>query len=109
MTQSLLYHNAGQAHRVVTLNSVTSCLTIAGTCHLSDHDKRACRQGGIEVVAEVRRNWPRTRVRIIAVTADAFEDTREKCLASGFSGWLAKPFRIEDLASVMDAIPQRAP
>lgn len=65
-------------------------------------------QGGMEVVAEVRKQWPRTRVRIIAVTADAFEDTREKCLASGFNGWLAKPFRIEDLASVMDAIPQRS-
>ncbi|BDA47022.1 probable sensor histidine kinase GacS [Coccomyxa sp. Obi] len=65
------------------------------------------RKGGMEVVSEVRKQWPRTRVRIIAVTADAFEDTREKCLASGFNGWLAKPFRIEDLASVMDAIPQR--
>jgi len=63
----------------------------------------------MEVVAEIRQHWPGTRVRIIAVTADAFEDTREKCLASGFDGWLAKPFRIEDLASVMDAIPQRGP
>jgi CheY-like chemotaxis protein len=53
----------------------------------------------------MRQNWPNAAVRIIAVTADAFEDTREKCLRSGFDGWLAKPFRIEDLASVMDAIP----
>ena len=64
-------------------------------------------QGGMEVVRDVRQNWPQTAVRIIAVTADAFEDTREKCLTSGFDGWLAKPFRIEDLASVMDAIPAR--
>ena len=62
-------------------------------------------QGGMEVVRDVRQNWPRAAVRIIAVTADAFEDTREKCLTSGFDGWLAKPFRIEELASVMDAIP----
>lgn len=59
----------------------------------------------MEVVAEVRQNWPKARVRIIAVTADAFDCTREQCLASGFDGWLAKPFRIEDLARVMDAIP----
>ena len=64
-------------------------------------------QGGMEVVRDVRQNWPDTSVRIIAVTADAFEDTRENCLRSGFDGWLAKPFRIEDLASVMDAIPAR--
>ena len=62
-------------------------------------------QGGMEVVRDVRQNWPKAAVRIIAVTADAFEDTREKCLTSGFDGWLAKPFRIEELASVMDAIP----
>ncbi len=61
----------------------------------------------MEVVRDVRKNWPNAAVRIIAVTADAFEDTREKCLRSGFDGWLAKPFRIEDLASVMDAIPTR--
>ena len=64
-------------------------------------------QGGMEVVRDVRQNWPDTSVRIIAVTADAFEDTRENCLRSGFDGWLAKPFRIEDLAAVMDAIPAR--
>lgn len=61
-------------------------------------------QGGMEVVRDVRQNWPKAAVRIIAVTADAFEDTREKCLTSGFDGWLAKPFRVEELASVMDAI-----
>jgi CheY-like chemotaxis protein len=27
-----------------------------------------------------------------------------QCLASGFDGWLTKPFRIEDLAGIMDAI-----
>lgn len=50
-------------------------------------------QGGMEVVAEVRKRWPGTRVRIVAVTADAFEDTREQCLAGGFDGWCeASPF-----------------
>ena len=37
----------------------------------------------------MRRRWPGTRVRIVAVTADAFEDTREQCLAGGFDGWCA--------------------
>ena len=38
------------------------------------------------------------------VTADAFEDTRNLCMAAGFDGWLAKPFRIQDLARVMDQV-----
>lgn len=45
----------------------------------------------MEVVGEVRRKWPGARVRIVAVTADAFEDTREQCLAGGFNGWCAFP------------------
>ncbi|KAK9840570.1 hypothetical protein WJX81_001725 [Elliptochloris bilobata] len=62
------------------------------------------RKGGMEVVMELRARWPASRVRIVAVTADAFEDTRDQCLASGFDGWLSKPFRVEDLAGIMDAI-----
>ena len=58
----------------------------------------------MEVVMELRARWPTSRVCIVAVTADAFEDTRDQCLASGFDGWLTKPFRIEDLAGIMDAI-----
>lgn len=37
---------------------------------------------------------------MVAVTADAFEDTRDSCLAAGFDGWLTKPFRVEDLVGV---------
>lgn len=37
----------------------------------------------------------------MAVTADAFEDTRDSCLACGFDGWLTKPFRVEDLLRVV--------
>lgn len=57
-------------------------------------------QGGMEVVREVRRRWPKSRTRIVAVTADAFEDTRDSCIAVGFDGWLAKPFRVEEFAKV---------
>ncbi len=38
---------------------------------------------------------------MVAVTADAFEDTRDSCLAAGFDGWLTKPFRVEDLVRVV--------
>ena len=86
------------------------------------------RKGGLEAVAELRARWPQVeeyedeqdggdggeeagatksgkrkkkRLRVVAVTADAFDDTREHCLGAGFDGWLSKPFRIEDLARVL--------
>ena len=61
-------------------------------------------QGGMEVVAEVRQRWPDARICMVAITADAFEETRTDCLRSGFDAWLAKPFRIEQLAQIMDSV-----
>ncbi len=59
------------------------------------------RKGGIEAVQDILRAWPNQKTKIIAVTADAFEDTRDSCIANGFSGWLAKPFRVEEFARIM--------
>ena len=47
------------------------------------------------------QRWLRRKCRVVAVTADAFEDTRDSCLSSGFDGWLTKPFRVEDLLRVV--------
>ena len=47
--------------------------------------------------------YPGSRLRVIAVTADAFEGTRDSCLAAGFHGWLAKPFRVGGGGGLMDA------
>jgi CheY-like chemotaxis protein len=71
-----------------SFQGLRSCLfRLAGTLRFCAHARA---QGGLEVVAEVRRRWPNTRVRIVAVTADAFEDTREQCFAGGFDGWCAR-------------------
>lgn len=55
------------------------------------------------MVTEIRQLWPQSKVKVVAVTADAFEDRRDHCLATGFDGWLAKPFRVEDLVKIMKA------
>ena len=59
------------------------------------------RKGGIEAVQDILKGWPDQKTNIIAVTADAFEDTRDTCMENGFTGWLAKPFRIEEFAKAM--------
>jgi signal transduction histidine kinase/DNA-binding response OmpR family regulator len=62
---------------------------------------------GFAVTAEIRSreqrgaDLARDRVPIIAFTADATHGDRERCLAAGMDGYLAKPFRREQLHAVL--------
>ena len=53
--------------------------------------------GGIECVRQLREKYPDSKVPIVAVTADAIEESRKECLGVGFTGYLTKPFRIEQI------------
>jgi PAS domain S-box-containing protein len=57
---------------------------------------------GVGAVREIQNLYPDHDTKIIAVTADAFEETRDMTVSVGFSGWLAKPFRVEEFASLMN-------
>jgi CheY-like chemotaxis protein len=57
--------------------------------------------GGIDCAAAIAAEWPNHGVPIIAVTADAFEESRQRCMDSGFAGWLSKPFRVDGMMTVL--------
>ena len=42
-------------------------------------------------------------VPIIALTADAMKGDKEKCLEAGMNGYVAKPFKIEEILAVLKA------
>jgi CheY-like chemotaxis protein/HPt (histidine-containing phosphotransfer) domain-containing protein/anti-sigma regulatory factor (Ser/Thr protein kinase) len=65
-----------------------------------------------EAVREWERVEGRTRVPIVAMTANAMQGDRERCLASGMDDYMAKPIRKDILTSVLarwlgGAIPSR--
>jgi len=57
---------------------------------------------GREALQEIRALGGRARTMpVVVVTADAMSGTREALLAEGFDGYLAKPVRRDDLASLL--------
>ena len=62
---------------------------------------------GYSVTAEIRRleseNPALPRTPIIAVTANAIEGDRERCLAVGMNDYISKPLEISELTSVISA------
>jgi len=59
---------------------------------------------GFEAVAALRVIEQGTGLhqRVLALTAHAMKGDRERCLKSGFDGYLAKPVRVEDLRQAFD-------
>ena len=61
-------------------------------------DIRMPHMGGIEATQVIRAHgFSAESLPIVALTANAFSDDREACLAAGMQGHLAKPIRMGDL------------
>jgi len=56
---------------------------------------------GIEVVRHLKHNPTTENIPVIAVTALASEEDRDCLLAAGCSGYLSKPYMIEDLEAIV--------
>ncbi|MDD2031006.1 hybrid sensor histidine kinase/response regulator [Pseudomonas sp. 39167] len=57
---------------------------------------------GYEASRQIRRSgrWP--DLPIVALTANAMPEERERCRAAGMNDYLSKPFRREELAALLD-------
>ena len=63
---------------------------------------------GLEATRRIRAQETGTRVPIVALTANAFPEHREACLAAGMDSFLVKPLDREKLAALLDAIVAKA-
>ncbi|MEZ4266440.1 MAG: response regulator [Myxococcota bacterium] len=64
---------------------------------------------GFAVAGELRQRLPEaTRPRLIAMTAHAMAGDRERCLSAGMDDYIAKPVRLEVLATVLGRVSTRS-
>jgi CheY-like chemotaxis protein len=80
-------------------------------CHMPEMDgfDATCRIREREY-AQTVSGTAKTPVRIIAVTADAMQGDREKCLAAGMDDYVTKPVRLDDLKKVLEKhLPPMSP
>ena len=63
---------------------------------------------GFEATAQIRRmDGPSRRTAIVAMTANALQGDREKCLAGGMDDYIAKPISQADLTGAIDRCSSR--
>jgi len=61
---------------------------------------------GFEATAQIRRlAEPIRNIRIIAMTANAMQEDRDRCIDAGMDDYIAKPVRIDDLKTLLKSIP----
>jgi len=63
-------------------------------CQMPDMD-------GFEAARRIRATQQKSRVPIVAVTAQAFQSDRERCLAAGMDDYISKPISISQLAAAL--------
>ncbi len=86
-------NNGAEALIMIEQNSFDIVLM---DCHMPDMD-------GYEVTAQIRQTEDdNNRIPIIAVTANAQQGEREKCLAVGMNDYLPKPFTLDLLAAKLN-------
>ena len=65
-------------------------------CHMPEMD-------GFEATRQIRSAAAQgPQIPIVAMTANAFAEDREACLASGMSDYLAKPVRLPELSAKLE-------
>jgi PAS domain S-box-containing protein len=99
-----------QGHKVVTVGNGRALLERLEkeTFDLVLMDIQMPEMDGFEATAAIRKEEESTgkHLLIVAMTAHAMQGDRERCLAAGMDGYIAKPVRAKDLIDAIENLGQ---
>jgi CheY-like chemotaxis protein len=99
-----------QGHHVATVGNGRAALERLEkeTFDLILMDIQMPEMDGFEATAAIRKQEESTgkHLPIVAMTAHAMEGDRERCLAAGMDGYIAKPVRAKDLIDAIENLCQ---
>lgn len=95
-------------HKVTVVSDGREALSSAktGRFDLIAMDVQMPEMDGLSATAAIRE-WEKTsgtHIPIIAMTAHAMKEDRERCLASGMDGYTSKPIRVRELRQAITAL-----
>lgn len=103
---------SAKGHQVTVVNNGRDAVTAAmqESFDLILMDVQMPELDGLQATAEIRAREQagNKRVPIIAMTAHAMKGDRERCLASGMDGYVAKPVRSRELFATIEEITGHA-
>jgi CheY-like chemotaxis protein len=60
---------------------------------------------GITATEKIRElGFPKNQVPILALTANAMMEDKERCINAGMNGFISKPIKLERLIAALDTI-----
>jgi CheY-like chemotaxis protein len=72
-------------------------------------DIMLCKLDGIQVVSQLKQNPQTMNIPVVAVTALARDEDRERILQAGCDDYVSKPFMIDDLEATVRRHLRRTP
>jgi signal transduction histidine kinase/DNA-binding response OmpR family regulator len=102
-----------QGHRVAVAANGREALALAQE-HRFDlilMDVQMPEMGGFEATAAIREReqHAESRIPIVAMTAHAMPEDRERCLQAGMDAYVPKPIRSEELSQTVERLASKAP
>ncbi|MDX2270021.1 MAG: ATP-binding protein [Bryobacter sp.] len=100
----------GLGHRVEAVQNGREAVeqALRGEFDLVLMDVQMPELDGLAATGEIRRHWNKPYcLPIVALTAHAMAEDRQRCLAAGMDGYLAKPISLGALREALDRFPAR--